>query len=76
MALLIRMALYAGFAFLGGLEWASFNDATGDLTINADGLIDLALYAFGFLMTFAWSVRAQIARFLAAALARARGGRT
>lgn len=65
MALAIRMALYAVFAGLAGAEVGSFNDATGDYTVNAETVADLLIYAGGFLATF-----------LGSRWAKARGGKT
>lgn len=65
MALAFRMGLYALFAALAGAEIGSFNDATGDYTINVRDVLDLLLYALGFVGTF-----------ISSRWAKARGGRT
>ena len=65
MALALRMGLYALFAALGGYEFATFNEASGDLTIHAESVIELLIYAGGF-----------VATFLGSRWAKARGGKT
>lgn len=65
MALVLRMALYAIFAGLAGAEIGSFSEATGDYTINVADVLDLLMWAGGFLATF-----------IGSRWAKARGGKT
>lgn len=55
MALFIRMALYFLSSALGTISWLNFNQATGVLTIQVDGLAQAAAAYAAFIATFVWS---------------------
>ena len=55
MGLFFRMALYLVFAGLAGAGVGSFEQATGDFTVNADDLALTLLGLAGYAGTFVWS---------------------
>ena len=65
MGLFIRMILYAVSAFVGGYEFATFDEAAGTLTLDLEG-VGLVIGAG---LTF-------VGTFIASRWAKARGGKT
>lgn len=65
MGLFVRMSLYLVFGGLAGMEFGTFNDATGDYTVNVEDVKGVLMSLFGFVGTFVWS-----------RIAKARGGTT
>ena len=65
MGLFIRMVLYLAFAGLAGAGIGSFENATGDYSVNADDLVTVIVGLAGYAGTF-----------IASRFAKARGGKT
>ena len=65
MGLALRMIAYLAFGALAGAGIGSFENATGDFTVNADDLVTVLVGLVGYAGTF-----------IASRIAKARGGHT